>query len=389
MRWTMVLQRSSQLSRHFVFTWLSLAVAACTVNGGATLSSTIRPDLVTPSITAKTAIAATWQPTDMITAPPTPTIPTATRSVVPTATQSPIPTALGLPRLQAVDTYPGGSFGVISPTGCCLITAIPDGGVSYYDLTTHQERWSFYAPKSDLSLSGFFAEEAVSFSPDGGRVAVGGAEEQIYLLDAYTGQLIAKQDHGSFITELSFLGDGSQLAASGCGESPGLTVWDLSKNSIVRFPVFGCPMVSVPGEFKVVLSGLRDVSLFNANTGEIDRVLTNGRGSGSLAASPDGASLAAEYHDRLVIWLLVSGVTLPELDVNSLQGQVRHIAWSDNNYLAVLDADGRIIIWDMAVRLPIASGQVPTDTINISFSPDGNLLITSRPAEVQLWSMSQ
>jgi energy-coupling factor transporter ATP-binding protein EcfA2 len=144
---------------------------------------------------------------------------------------------------------------------------------------------------------------------------------------------------------------------------------------------------------RVIASGSADktVKLWNANTGELIRVL-NGHTNGvsSVTFSPDGKVLATGSADTTVkLWDVATGAELGSLKGHT--GTVWSVTFSPNGkLLATGSADHTIKVWEAATRevLKTLTGHAD-EVLSVAISPDNELLASgSVDRTAKLWNIS-
>jgi WD40 repeat protein/tRNA A-37 threonylcarbamoyl transferase component Bud32 len=188
---------------------------------------------------------------------------------------------------------------------------------------------------------------SLAATPDGSRLAVGGAEGVVRVLDSATGAEVNKLVGHAFPVRAVAFGPTGRLLASGDGDigrddAGVIKVWDLATG--------------------------REVFTFRGHTDPIFRVVL----------SPNNSRLASASQDHTVkIWDLASGQEV--LTLHAHTDAVRAVAFSpDGRKLASAGADRMIRIWDATpLELGTPAREVRSfaahsgRALGVAFSPDG------------------
>ncbi len=289
-----------------------------------------------------------------------------------------------------------------------LLAVVGKIGIWLYDAETLQPLDLLTGPMNTVN--------DMSFSPDGGTLAVGQINGTVDLWDVATRTLrktltpdptVAFQDEsGSWhnlrnrldcdVESLSFSPDGSILAVG--TDNGTIELWNTAKGELhkifaehhdtlnkrslnVSFSPDGTTLASA--------TLVRRVHLWDVATGELRKTLGkygggDSWGSQNASFSPDGSTLATyNTHDTLLLWDVATGELLKTFE--NLPELINHINISDN---IIFSPDGNTIVtltnntdsytqalylWDVATGT--LRNTIPFYWImGMSFSPDGNTL---------------
>ncbi len=196
------------------------------------------------------------------------------------------------------------------------------------------------------------------FSPDGTTLVSGGNDRAVVFWDwRNTAQPVRsrRSEHLGNVIGLALSQDGGTLASVSCGETCNdsqVLIWDATSETVQR------------------QLGVRDLA-----------------GPTSLALSPDGRKVVVGLgFARISLWKLdgdpagsapPGGPTADLVGRGGHNGEVRGLAFSaDGDTLASSSTDGRVILWDVATRMPLSESLVGTGRTvwDVTYQPDGMLL---------------
>ncbi|HSL42851.1 MAG TPA: AAA family ATPase [Anaerolineales bacterium] len=217
---------------------------------------------------------------------------------------------------------------------------------------------------------------SLAVSRDGARVAVGGQDGILRILDGLSGKLLWSVNLDVPLNNLAFSPDGKWLATPGEGYAAQL--WDVNSGQLLfRFSGHSGVILdlafSQDGKKLATSSFDQTVKVWDLSNRELLYTL---RGHPMLAVffHPDGKQLATTSMDGAIqIWDVTTG---SELDaVTGHTSVVSDVAFSsDGKWLSTAGGDGTLKLWDTSTHQLIYS--LPGGEGGIAFSPDGRQLVT-------------
>jgi eukaryotic-like serine/threonine-protein kinase len=282
----------------------------------------------------------------------------------------------------------------LSPDGTRLASASEDGTIHIWDPARNPE-------SQTVRRRGLSHSSRIAVHPDGRQIAWGDsyyvASTKSWMWRVTVWDMAAQRELVSFgrpvafngAFALSFSPDGSNLAVGGGKES--VTIWD-TKTGKQRTALAGAesPVVSLAyhPNGKRLLLGCEDaaIRLIDIGTGQEIRQFRGHTGPvSSLSVSPDGLQLASASIGHYVheadkrpgeakVWDIAKGEAITSFSKHL--GRLYSIAWSPNGQrIASAGDDGVVRIWQASTGRQLTTlDELRNSANHVAFSPDGTRL---------------
>lgn len=308
---------------------------------------------------------------------------------------------VGLPnstaQLDPQLSLPEGVIARIGKGGIKTIEFFPDGsklavgstiGIWVYDVQTGEA--------IDLLTAHTGPVNSIAFTPDGNTFASASDDNTARLWEANTGQRKDKVfELPGDADALDISADG-KVVAIGCYKTihlfdfhQGWRIKELRRHSedvsSVIFSPDGKLLASCAEE------GDDAILLWDAQTGNLLRAITEDADIVSIAFSPDSSTLAsATWHGEIRLWDVVTAKLLRTCETEG---------WMDNGNAMTFSPDGRtlaggfdggaVCFWDATTGIVQKTIEHEDSVVSISYSPDGSVLASAMEnGVIQFWDVS-
>jgi eukaryotic-like serine/threonine-protein kinase len=235
------------------------------------------------------------------------------------------------------------------------------------------------------------------YSPDGGRIATGGADADLSVFDAKSGARILRVPTGQIeINSVAFSPDGQSIATT--GDDGTIRVWDAG-NGKPRLRMTGpkgrhtfSVLFTPDGRQLVTTSNEHFIRFWNARTGDLEVEIEDADDDvNQIALSADGKTLASANDDgkaRLYDLPPRRGLK-PRRVLPANEGRCLALSFSHDGKLLVTGHDDRTIrIWKCADGSTVVPGHLRDPLHDVCFLPSGEgVLAADGVGTVRMWAI--
>jgi serine/threonine protein kinase len=285
-----------------------------------------------------------------------------------------------------------------SPDGKRIASGSGDETVQVWEAASGTNILNYYGHSHKIGKG---LVQAVMWSPDGKYVVSGSWDKSVRIWDASTGDTISTfRSYYEVVEAVAWSRDGKYIAS---GNRNGTAhVWDIASGKNIRNFLGHCVKktnqdvvaVAWSPDSKRVASASWDgtVKVWNAiknNGKKNDFLIFLGHTAevNTLAWSPDGTRIASGGRDDIVhVWDSANGELL--LSYRRHTGYVVGVAWSpDGTRIASAGADRTVQVWDAATAKHLCTYAGHHARVNtVGWSPDGKYIVSgSNDKTVQVW----
>jgi WD40 repeat protein len=299
--------------------------------------------------------------------------------------------ALTASGLYAIDATSGAHATSASPgTAAAAIALSPDGQTIVLGDTDGGVR---LLRSADLSQAASIAAAhpggvtALRISADGTKLLSGGADGTTALWDLEGNALGRVSEPGAPVTSVDLNADGSLLAA-GENQTPSVRAFRPDGTLLANWDVYPFfARLSQDGKFLVSMSALARADRDPVDTTQIGSTAVWTELYNSLAFSPDGRYFVEGVDDDARLWDTETGELVRVLDsappMTTPPGALAFSA--DGSTLALNDYNRNLYILRTADSTELAHYSGNTGSFSVAFSPDGQWLATTGPANILLF----
>jgi len=242
---------------------------------------------------------------------------------------------------------------------------------------------------------------AMSFSPDGQWLAVGGNDGNVKLFEATSGRLAkTMRGHVDWVTAVAFSPDGSLVSGS---DDQTVRIWSTGTETAVRIlkghTGFVTGVAFSPDGLRVSSTGYEGaVKVWEANTGALVwSVAGHPKPANAVAFSPDGRVVAsASDDDTIKLWDAGNGTLLRTLSGHPTgvgpgrpkrNPPVDHLAFGPGGEWLASTGGNAVALWNANSGVLVQTFIGHTQFIHcLAISPDGHWLASGDQSNViRLW----
>ncbi len=288
-----------------------------------------------------------------------------------------------------------------SPDSRVLAATGSELPVHLWNVQTGQQVGSLGSPAPGTEI------DALAFSPDGTRFAVGSlwlgetvnvgdtqTDTRVFVWDVQTNTKVLDLDARTTrrVSTLSFTPDGKMLAAAVDYEA-GARLWDAVSGAELDLPPTHLGVVQQaafsPDGAMLFTLGENGPVIWDVKTWEKRNLLPNSMGQvNALAFRPDGQSLVAVYATGQVrLWDISSGKSTLALTKPSEAQPI--ILSRSGRLLATVSPTGEIGVWDVPSGGEIAHTTLATREVELNLTPDDQQLVMAGNNGIYLWPFRQ
>ena len=252
-------------------------------------------------------------------------------------------------------------------------------------------------PEGAIARLGKGGINIMRFSPNGTRLVVG-TDVAVWVYDVPSGEETALfTEHTGQVNALDFSADGKTFASGGF-VNPVIQVWDVetkSKHStvpITRGP-FSLPALAFYGRILISTDGNREVTYWNADTGQKLSESRLENPINKVAFSQDGSTLAiGDRNGRIQLWDTTTSRQQADLEGHDggRDSEILALAFSpDGKILASGSEDKTVRLWDTQNHTKLGTLRGHTGWVTaVAFSEDGNTVASGDASKIiKLWDL--
>lgn len=233
--------------------------------------------------------------------------------------------------------------------------------------------------------------DSIAWSPNGEMIASGSGDNTVRIWRADDGrQQASLYGHSMPIAELQWSTDSQKLLS---GARDGIRMWDIATGrELARLQPQNKVRIMDPASItwlpngEWLKSGLEDVEIWDVGDGQkVARSLGYG---GRLALSPDQKFTAFGARNSEIVKVRDLTDRTKTWTLNIGESGILDIEWSpDGVLLAVGQCDGQIKIWSVEHKMVVQELAMP-GLVALAFSPVGKTLAIALPNRLRIWSLS-
>jgi WD40 repeat protein len=267
--------------------------------------------------------------------------------------------------------------------GSAVASVSEDGQASLWATATGRQVASLH--------SGDWAPiDAVTFSPQGQAMAIGGPDGRIKVLDLHNGKTVAAlEGDGESVTALAFAPDGTKLAAT--DESEALRVWEVTSGNqdlVLRGHTGAIQDIAYGSDGEQLLTAANDKTVRRWDVGAGPQARSwsspDGRMAVGAAFDPNHERTIGVFPDHIRAWGEHERAPVMELDLASKLGQPADIqqfdVTEDGERIVTTSRRGNANLWNTARSELISELPAPDEGLVATyFSDAGNSIQALTP----------